>query len=214
MQPLHRTNLIQLAVVLLSLCGIATAACAEEKHAWTPLFNGNDLTGWSAKPGGEWKVVDGVIVGTSEASEKRHGLLVSDKAYSDFEVRFRFKVTAGNSGFYFRSKPVEHKVGIKGFQAEVDRTVATGGLYETLGRAWVKKPDAGVMKKLYTPGEWTDMTVRAVGGDITVSVNGQAVVKLKNDKGAASGHFALQLHGGQRMDVAYKDIKIRKIEEE
>ena len=190
------------------------AAPAETEEKWTSLFNGKDLAGWSAKPGGEWKVIDGAIVGTSEAAEKRHGLLVSDKAYSNFTIKVKFKVTDGNSGFYFRSKPIDHTVGIKGFQAEVDKTMATGGLYETLGRAWVKKPDAEVMKKLYKPGEWTDMTVYANGGTIRVSINGKKVVELKDDPGAVEGHFALQLHGSQKMNVAFKDIYIREIKED
>lgn len=195
------------------LATLSAIADEQTTDGWTPLFNGEDLAGWHTAPGGDWKVVDGVIVGTSAKSETRHGLLISDKAYGDFEVRLKFKVAAGNSGFYFRSTPVEYKVGIKGFQAEVDRTPATGGLYETLGRAWVKKPDAEQMKKLYKPGEWTDMTVRAVGKDVTVYINGKKVVELKGDeKGATRGHFALQLHGGMDMDVAFKDIAIKVIE--
>jgi len=194
----------------------AQADAADPDNAaddWTPLFNGEDLDGWHTAPGGAWDVVDGVIVGTSQASEKRHGLLISDKTYDDFEVRLKFKVAAGDSGFYFRATPVDHVVGIRGFQAEVDTTYETGGLYETLGRAWVKKPDAEQMKKLYKPGEWTDMTVKAVGNNITVYLNGEKVTELKNDeKGATQGHFALQLHGGMKMDVSYKDLAIREIE--
>lgn len=197
-----------LMIALLALACFTESASGDEAE-WAPLFNGEDLTGWHTRPGGEWKVVDGAIVGTSEPEEKRHGLLVSDKAYSDFTVKLKFKVTSGDSGFYFRSKPVDHVVGIKGFQAEVDRTMDTGGLYETLGRAWVKKPDPKVMKKLYKPGEWTDMTVYANGGTIRVSINGKQVVELKDDKGASEGHFALQLHGSDKMDVAYKDLFIR-----
>ncbi len=204
----RRAGLFLAVFVLLA----SQLALAQDKaEQWTDLFNGKDFTGWHTAPGGEWKVVDGVIVGTSQASESRHGLLICDKPYADFEVRLKFKVDAGNSGFYFRSTPVENKVGIKGFQAEVDRTNATGGLYETLGRAWVKKPDAQVMKELYKPGEWTDMTVLAVGKDITVSINGKTVVELKDDPGATSGHFALQLHGGQDMNVSFKDLAIREI---
>lgn len=202
----------KLLTALLAFSCFTTPAETEEK--WTSLFNGKDLAGWSTKPGGEWKVIDGAIVGTSEAAEKRHGLLVSDKAYSNFTIKLKFKVTDGNSGFYFRSKPIDHTVGIKGFQAEVDKTMATGGLYETLGRAWVKKPDAEVMKKLYKPGEWTDMTVYANGGTIRVSINGKKVVELKDDPGAVEGHFALQLHGSQKMNVAFKDIYIREIKED
>lgn len=205
--------LYKLLFAVLTLSCVTTAACGDEE-VWTPLFNGKDLTGWHTKPGGAWEVVDGAIVGTSEKTEKRHGLLVSDKAYSNFTIKLKFKATSGNSGFYFRSEPIDHNVGIKGFQAEVDTTMATGGLYETLGRAWVKKPDKDVMEKLYKPGEWTDMTVHADGGTIQVSINGKQVIELKDDPGASKGHFALQLHGGDKMHVAFKDIKIREIKED
>ena len=203
-----------IAALLALACAIGTSHAdklEDDEDGWTPLFNGKDLTGWHTSPGGEWKVVDGVIVGTSPKSERRHGLLISDKAYSDFEVRLQFKVTSGDSGFYFRSTPVEHVVGIKGFQVEVDRTLDTGGLYETLGRAWVVKPDHEAMKEVYKPGEWTDLRVKAVGKNITVWVNGKQTAELTDDPGAVKGHFALQLHGGDTMDVAYKGIKIREI---
>ena len=68
------------------------------------LFNGKDLSGWSVLPAGQWKIEDGVIRGTSRASEKRHGMLVSEKSYRDFEITIEYKAIAGNSGLYFRSK--------------------------------------------------------------------------------------------------------------
>ena len=213
----NRNVLLMALVISLSaltggLGGAGFAVADDAEDDWTPLFNGEDLTGWHTAPGGDWSVVDGVIVGTSPASERRHGLLLSNAAYGDFEVRLKFRVVAGNSGFYFRSAPAEHQVGIRGFQAEVDRTMATGGLYETLGRAWVKKPDAERMKTIYTPGQWTDMTVRALGRNVTVWVNGEQTVALTDDPGATEGHFALQLHGGQEMHVEFKDIAIRNLD--
>jgi len=178
------------------------------RHEWKPIFNGSDLTGWRAMPGGTWEVRDGVLVGTSPKDEKRHGLLLSHYKYDDFTVRAKFKVDAGNSGFYFRATPVDDAVGVKGFQAEADRTEATGGLYETLGRGWVVKPDPNLMKKAYKPGEWTDLAVSAHGGRIVVHINGQKAVELMDDPGSREGHFALQLHGKQDMHVEFKDIEI------
>jgi len=182
---------------------------ARQKTDWQPLFNGKDLAGWHTSPGGKWEVVDGKIVGTSPKSERRHGLLISDQSYGDFDVRLKFRVHEGNSGFYFRSKPVDHAVGIKGFQAEVDRTMNTGGLYETRGRAWVAKPDQQVMKQVYTPGAWTAMRVETRGKDVTVYINDKQVTALRDDPGLTEGHFALQLHGGQNMHVEFKDLAIR-----
>lgn len=173
------------------------------------MFNGKDLTGWSALPGGKWEVVDGVIVGTSAASEQRHGMLLSDKQFTDFEVKLEYKALSGNSGFYFRAERVKHAVSLAGFQAEIDASGShAGGLYETLGRTWVIKPPAEA--KAFKPGEWNTMTVRAVGQHIVVHLNGIKTAELKDDPGRLKGHFGLQLHGSQKMDVAFRNIQINE----
>ena len=201
-----KTRLLILSSLLLAL----TASAAP--LTWKPLFNGKDLTGWHPVPGGKWEVVDGAILGTSPRSEPRHGLLVTDKRYKNFKVRAKFKVEKGDSGFYFRAKKTGTRVSVKGFQAEVDNSPEVGGLYETSMRAWVKKPDPKVIKKIYKPGEWTDLLVTAIGDDLTVSLNGVTVTELLGDKKCLKeGHLALQLHGGQDMRVQFKDLAIMEL---
>jgi len=178
------------------------------RHVWKPLFDGKSLDGWHIIPGGQWEVRDDVIEGSNVKSDKRHGLLVSDKRYSDFTVRLKFKALKGNSGFYFRVDEVEGGVGIHGFQAEIDESKDVGGLYETGGRGWVVQPSAEDVAKWFKPQEWNQMTVSAHGRRIVVHVNGQKTVELKNDKGRLEGHLALQLHGGQDVHVMFKDVEI------
>lgn len=178
------------------------------KRRWEPIYDETSLAGWHALPGGNWTVENGAFIGTSSAGETRHGLLVSDKRYGDFTVRFKFKVVRGNSGFYFRIKEDEREAHAFGFQAEVCDTFETGGLYETYGRAWVAQVNQEEVKKHYTPGEWTDMTISAHGGWLVVYVNGFKTAELKDDPGLHEGHFALQLHGGQEMHVEFKDLAI------
>ena len=190
-------------------CPTARRRASRPSPGFTPLFDGKTLAGWQTLPGGKWEVKDGLIVGTSEKTEKRHGLLVSDKTYGDFTVRLRFKVVKGNSGFYFRSEKVQSGVGVHGFQAEVANKPDVGGLYETGGRAWVVTPDPTLTKPIYKPGEWNDMTVSAVGRNVVVHLNGTKTAELTNDPGRLEGHFALQLHGGQDMEVYFKDIEIK-----
>ena len=173
-----------------------------------PLFDGKTLKGWHALPGGQWEVKDGVILGTSKASERRHGLLVSDKRYKDFTVRLKFKAVKGNSGLYFRTDKVPGPVGVHGFQAEIAEANDIGGLYETGGRAWVVKPTAEQVKKYFKPGEWNQITVSAHGRHVVVRVNGYKTAELKDDPGRLEGHLALQLHGGQEMHVEFKDIEM------
>ena len=181
-------------------------------QSWEPLFNGKDLTGWHTQPGGEWKVVDGVIVGTSASSERRHGLLVSDRELTNFILRAKFRVHEGNSGLYFRAEETDTNVAVRGFQAEVDRSSAVGGLYETAMRGWVRKPDPDVIENILTHGEWVSITVTAIDDDVTVSLNGTTVTELLGDKESLKkGRIALQLHGGQNMHVEFKDIAVLKL---
>ena len=187
---------------------LAPMLARADEPKFVPLFDGKTLAGWHALPGGHWEVKDGVVIGTSEKSEPRHGLLASDKTYGDFTVRLKFRVVKGNSGFYFRSEKVDHAVGVFGFQAEVDNSLSVGGLYETGGRAWVVQPDPELVKKSYKPGEWNEMTVSAQGRHVVVHVNGAKTAEVTDDPGRLEGHFALQLHGGMDMEVMFKEVEI------
>ena len=201
---------MRILLPLLVLLSSLLTAGAEPK--WQPLFNGKDLDGWHPVPGGKWEVVDGTILGTSPRSEPRHGLLMTDKRFKNFRVRARFKVTSGDSGFYYRVEKTNTHVSVRGFQAEVDNSREVGGLYETSMRAWVSKPDPKLIARTVKPGEWTDLLVTAVGDDITVSLNGVKVTELLGDKKCLKeGHIALQLHGGQDMRVQFKDLSIMEL---
>lgn len=178
------------------------------RHEWLPLFNGNDLAGWHAIPGGKWQVSDGVIVGSNVASDQRHGLLVSDRKFKDFTVRLKFNAVSGNSGLYFRVDKVDGAVGVHGFQAEIDATQDVGGLYETGGRGWVVQPTRDDVQQWFKPEQWNEMAVSAHGRWIVVHVNGRKTAELKDDPGRLEGHLGLQLHGGQDMEVMFKDVEV------
>ena len=186
---------------------VSLAACASGPRFEAVLSPGS-LAGWHATPGGSWEWRGDVLVGVSPASERRHGVLVSDARYSDFEARVEFRVVAGDSGFYFRVDEKGGVVSVAGFQSEVDTTLETGGLYETGGRAWVVKPDAERLAEVYRPGEWASLRVRAVGGDVDVWVNDYKTASLRDDPGRRAGHLGLQLHGGQEMHVEYRDLRL------
>lgn len=174
-----------------------------------PLFNNKDLAGWHIIPGGKWEVVDGILIGTSEKSDPRHGLLVTDKSYKDFIISVTYKAITGNSGLYFRVEEIGGMVGVRGFQAEIDPTKDAGGLYETMGREWVVQPKPEDVKTWYKPNEWNEMTVEAKAGNVIVKVNGKEAARLQNDSGRLEGKFALQLHGEMDMKVLFKEVKIK-----
>lgn len=201
-----------LCLALWTLGASALAGCATRGAtlplAWTP----GSFEGWHQLPGGSWSWRGDVLVGRSPKSERRHGLFASDAIYGDFEAEVEFRVLSGDSGFYFRAEEVDKHVGVHGFQAEIDTTFETGGLYETGGRSWVVKPPKQRMQTLYQPGEWTKLRVVAKGRDVDVFVNGERTAELRQDPGRLEGRIALQLHGGQDMHVEYRDLRVRRLD--
>ena len=88
---------LPLVLIIYLLCACKSSpsedkvAVSEEKSGpeenWQPLFNHENLEGWEALPGGNWEVQQGTIIGTSPAEEPLHGILLSDKTYSDFKLK-------------------------------------------------------------------------------------------------------------------------------
>ena len=205
-QQLAPTLLLLLACLTTSA---STAQTSEADTTFRPLWDGETFEGWHRLPGGQWTVEDGVLIGRGSVSDEQYGVLLTDEQYDDFTVRLQFKAVAGNSGFYFRADEVGGEVGVHGIQAEIDATRDVGGLYETAGRGWVVQPDSADVAGYFKPGAWNDMTIKAEGGDITVYVNGVKSAEVQDDPGRSEGHFALQLHAGQDMEVRFRDIEIR-----
>ena len=177
------------------------------RHVWKPLWDGATLKAWHADGGGKWTVEDGAIVAHNSKDQAKHGHLFLDAPQKDFTIRLKYKALKGNSGFYFRSEKRAGKLGIAGMQAEIDATKDAGGLYETGGRGWIVKPNPKEVKRFFKPGKWNQMTVSAKGRRIVVHLNGRNMAELKNDKGRTEGLIALQVHGGQDVEVMFKDIE-------
>jgi hypothetical protein len=178
------------------------------EHHWRPAWNGETFDGGHILGKGDWKIEPGgVLHATHSKDEKEYGHLVSNGSLADFTVRMKYKAIKGNSGFYFR---IEEKgaSGVSGFQAEIDAEKDAGGLYETNGRGWVSQPSAADVMKWFKPQEWNTMTVSAHGKRLTVTVNGHKSAEVFDDPGRAEGNFALQLHGGQDVEIFFKDLEI------
>ncbi len=192
------------------------------RHVWKPIFDGSTMEGWKSTGGGKWELVDGVLVGTSAKSEPQHGLFVSDESYGDFTAKITFRLTEGNSGFYFRSEPNESGVGIAGIQAELENSEMIGGLYETGGRAWIVKPlhyfttfsgdrQAGRKKQwenAHQAGKWSTLVVSAHGDRIVTHVGDILACDIVDPTGRKEGKLAVQLHGGQEMKIEVKSIEM------
>ena len=171
----------KLAAALL-LTGFFAAAVASQSFAssesdFTPLFDGQTLSGWTEvkKSGSPYYVENGCIV----SPEKGNGDLFSDKDYADFVLRLDFKLTPGaNNGIGLRAPFEKGQVAYIGNEIQVlDDTAPEydhlkkgqncGSLYRVI------EAKRGALKKI---GEWNSYEITAQGRHIKVVLNGKTVV--------------------------------------
>jgi len=227
-----------LPAALLTACVLCPAVpAAEKEEGFVPIFNGKDLSGWEGEEG-FWSVRDGAITGTSTPEKPVKGctyLMWRGGKVADFELRFSFRVPAGNSGVQFRSRELENW-DVAGYQADFDAPNQwTGCLYDCnshradpdrvigpLGRKVVidadgKRTSTAVadpdeLLKHVNNDDWNEYHVIARGPLITLKINGKVTSQvLDHEQGKAhrDGIVAIQLHGGPPMKVQIKDVRVK-----
>ena len=176
-----------------------TAENAEK--GWQPLFNGQDLAGWTVRGKAKWEVIDGVLTGSGGL-----GHIYADPAHTDCEVRAMVKINeGGNSGLYFRSKAPEDNP--DGFPQGYEAQVCNHGDAFT-GWLWRPGTPTAPAKRLITRNDrWFSLHVKAVGDHIQIWVNGQLMVDY-HDNTYQEGRFAIQCHD-PRTVVEFTDIFYR-----
>jgi glucose/arabinose dehydrogenase len=173
-----------------------------DEPGFVPLFDGEDLEGWTKLGDADWKIDDSVLVG----SGKKGWLATARADFKDFELVARMKVSdGGDSGIRFRASGDD----LAGYEAEVNSSYPdpqhTGSL---LGLAPVRA-------HLVAPDTWFDYRVRCEdekdGTRIRISIDGVVVTDfLDRARRAAAGRIAIeQHHDGSVIEV--KALAVREI---
>ncbi len=201
------------------------------------LFNGKDLTGWTAdvpqadkEPGiaPSFVVRGGMLVSMG----KPEGHLVTDQSFSDYKlvVEYRFPKQGGNCGVLVHaSKP-------RALYSMFPQSIEVQMMHENAGDFWCiaenievpemekrrpRKPDqkfgggsddARNIKNLTDGsekplGEWNHMTIECKGAEIIVHVNGQ-LVNHGSRCTTSSGKLALQAEG---TEVEFRKVELTKL---
>ena len=173
------------------------------------IFDGKTLKDWETVGGGKWTVERGGILKGECTKADEQGILVYSKPVKDFTAKLQFRISGGNSGFYFRTEQIKEQPLLKGLQAEIDAIEDVGGIWETAGRGWVFKPTAAIhAASKFKPGEWTTMDVSAIGTHYIVKLNGKVTTDIDDPVGRREGLVGLQLHGGMDMTVEFRDMHL------
>ncbi|NEW84294.1 MAG: DUF1080 domain-containing protein [Mariniphaga sp.] len=208
------------------------------EKGFVSIFNGKNLTGWRGESR-IWSVANGCITGQTtekERVDKNSYLIWKGGDLKDFELKAKFKLNGGNSGFYFhsfeRTPDAENSESLVGVQADFSAdhvwvgTIMEYKLREKLaerGRKVVIKEDgtrvdAGTtgdpdeLLKVYKDNEWNDYHVIVRDNLIVLRINDVVMSEIRDyDKARLiSGLLALQVHVGPPMKVQFKDIRIKK----
>lgn len=118
-----------------------------------------------------WKVENGELVNDG------HGLyLTTDKDYGDFEFMVEYKaLPEGDSGIYLRGIPqVQIWDSTKGDPRGLGQDKGSGGLWNNSKGSPGKDPSKLMDKPL---GEWNTFHIKMIGERVTVTFNGEVVVK-------------------------------------
>jgi hypothetical protein len=181
------------------------------------LFNGKDLTGWEGDEK-TWRVEDGAIVGGSlEAVVPRNEFLCTTKTFDHFELKVTFKLLGdkdkANGGVQFRTKRIPKHHEVSGYQADIGQNY-WGALYDESRRNKVLAgPKVEDLSKIIKLNDWNEYKIRAEGKHIQLWLNGTRTVDFTetDPKVEETGIIGLQVHGGGKTKVLYKDIVIEEL---
>ena len=206
--------------LLLGCCMVvAVALTAQGQGKAVALFDGKTFTGWEGDTAKTWRIQDGAIVGGSLAERvPRNEFLTTTRSYGNFVLRLKFKLVGSdgfiNAGVQFRSqratKPAHEMIG---YQADMGAKF-WGALYdETRRNKILAEPDPAEVATLIKLEDWNDYEIRAEGPRIRLSINGKQTVDYTEPDASIpqSGLIGLQIHGGGKAEVHYKDLTIEEL---
>jgi len=209
----------------------------EKKDGWTLLFDGKTMNGWHLFNRGiipsAWSVDSGRLICNPHAKDVKHGDLVTDKVFQDFDLQFDWKISkAGNSGLFINVLE----------RPDLGTTFSTGEEYQLLDDRNVPSEYLGNLShkaasifgvvpntsnSVPKSSEWNHSRILQQNGAVTFWLNDVLTVQvdLKSELWkslvaasslrkypefgvALNGHLALQ---DWTNGVAFRNIKLREL---
>lgn len=210
-----RSSLLPLSPILFILF-----ACSEASVD-TPasLFDGKSFSGWQGDTVNTWRVEDGMIMGGSlTETVPTNEFLVTDRSYENFILTAKIKLTGTegfiNSGIQFHSKRLsEPYYEMEGYQADWGEGYWASLYDESRRNRTLIAPDSTQVTSWINKNDWNDYKVHAENGRIQLFINGHQTVDYTEQDNSIpqSGLIGLQIHGGGKARVAFKDIFIEEL---
>ena len=182
------------------------------------LFDGKTLSGWEGDIKNTWRFERGAIVGGFlDKVAPRNEFLCTTQTYSDFELKVRFKLLGNrkeaNAGIQFRTRRIPQHHEVVGYQADIGQHY-WGALYDESRRDRIlAQPAKSDIEKLVKHENWNNYVISCKGPRVRLWLNGTLTVDYTEPdaKIERAGIICLQIHGGAKAKVYYKDITIEEL---
>jgi len=205
---------------LIALSGALSLVSAEE--GFTPIFDGKSLHGWNliGKTGEGYLVKDRKIV----CPPKGGGNLFYGKEYSDFVLRFEFKLEDGsNNGLAIRSPMQKSSLAYEGMELQIIDN--TSERYKDI-QPWQKHGSlynvfpakTGYLKPV---GQWNAEEVTVQGRKVKVVLNSHTILDVNlddvKDAEVLAKHPGLQRKSGHvgflghNEPIEFRNIRIKEL---
>jgi hypothetical protein len=216
---LNKFLFTRIGIPLFLLTGVVLTASFVLKSKPVRLFDGKSFKGWEGDTVKTWRIENGALVGGSlKEKVPNNDFLVTTKSYSNFILKTKFKLlgTEGfiNTGVQFHSKRLTKPAyEMTGYQADLGKGYWASLYDESRRNKTLIAPDSMLVKKILKPDSWNDYEVISENGRIRIKLNGvQTIDYIEPDKSIPqSGLIGLQIHGGGKAEVHYKDIWIEEL---
>lgn len=207
------------ALLLLTLCACSHYD-ASSKPSGKPvkLFDGKSFTGWDGETNKTWRIVDGAFVGGSlTTTVPQNEFLATKKEYTNFvlEVEFKLLGTEGfvNAGVQVQSQRVPNHHEMIGYQCDIGEGW-WGALYDESRRnkVLIKPTDAAVAQAMKR-NDWNHYRIQCVGNRVQTWINDVPMIDYTETEAniPQHGRIGLQVHGGGKAEVSYRNITLREL---
>ena len=199
---------------------LAATLLGQAQSSAHRLFDGRTFTGWTGDTNQTWRLEAGALVGgTLKNTVPRNEFLCTDRAYTNFVLRLKFKLvgTAGfiNGGVQFRSQRATQPPNeMVGYQADLGDPAYWGSLYDESRRnRTLAQPAPALVKEVLRRDDWNEYEIRCDGRHIVLKLNGRLTVDYTEPDPAIPqfGLIGLQIHGGGVAEAAYKEITLEEL---
>ena len=185
-------------ILAAALIGASTFSSLAE-----PIFNGKDLTGWTAKgPSEVWTAKEGVLTGKSN-DKKQGSILWTDAKFKDFVIELDFKFNGEiDSGVFLRSEVDQIQIGISR-SLKRDMTCSP---YISKTKGYPS--EAKGIKEAMKVGDWNHLKVTVTGNVYNIELNGTKVLDYTSETSVPEGPIGLQVHPGVEMAIEFRALSV------